>query len=155
MSNVIACLQPPLTSGEAAIARAAGQLLANHVQADEPLRLRLADGGPAEQFELPVGAVRLLTAILEAMASGQGLNLIRQNAKLTTVQAADILNVSRPCLTKLLDEEKIPHRRVGRHRRIRMEDVMNYKNAFDAERNRALDQLVVDAQELGMGYTNI
>ena len=154
MNNSIASLQPPPSSDEAAIARASGQLLSQHVRASEPLKLRLADAGPAETFELPAGAVRPLTATLEAMASGQGLALIRQNAELTTMQAAEFLNVSRPYLVKLLDEEKIPHRRVGRHRRIRMEDVMIYKGVIDAKRNSVLDRLAADAQELGMGYTN-
>ena len=87
-----------------------------------------------------------------AMAAGQGMTLIPETAELTTVQAAEILNVSRPFLVKLLEEGKIPHRKVGRHRRVRMEDVMNYKNAIDQEREKVLDQLVREAQEQDMGY---
>ena len=154
MSTNMATLQLLPSSGEAATARMSGQLLSHHVQTGKPLRLRLADADPTDPFELPVGAVKLLMAVLEAMASGQGLTLIPQNAELTTVQAADILNVSRPYLIKLLDEGKIPHHKVGKHRRICMEDVMNHKNAIDAERDRVLDLLVTDAQEMGMGYNN-
>ena len=90
--------------------------------------------------------------ILEAMAAGQGITVIPQNAELTTVQAAEVLNVSRPFLIKLLDQEKIPHRKVGRHRRVLMEDVMNYKAAIDAQREAILDRLAAEAQEQGMGY---
>ena len=86
------------------------------------------------------------------MASGQGITIIPEDAELTTVQAADILHVSRPFLIKLLDEGQIPYRRVGKHRRIRMEDVMNYKWAIDQQREAVLDQLVADAQEQDMGY---
>lgn len=68
------------------------------------------------------------------------------------MQASDILNVSRPFLIKLLEDGQIPYRKVGKHRRIRMEDVMNYKQAIDRERESVLDQLVADAQEQGMGY---
>ena len=69
------------------------------------------------------------------------------------MQAAGILNVSRPFLIKLLDEGKIPYRKVGRHRRVLMEDVMAYKEAIDQRREAILDQLVADAQEQGgMGY---
>ena len=68
------------------------------------------------------------------------------------VQAADILNVSRPFLIKLLEDGQIPYRKVGKHRRIRMEDVMNYKQAIDRERESVLDQLVANAQEQDMGY---
>jgi excisionase family DNA binding protein len=90
--------------------------------------------------------------ILGAMASGQGVTLIPEDAELTTVQAADILHVSRPFLIKLLDEGKIPYRKVGKHRRIRMEDIMNYKRAIDQQREAVLDQLVAEAQEQDMGY---
>jgi len=75
-----------------------------------------------------------------------------KHTELSTVQAAEVLNVSRPFLIKLLEEEKIPHRKVGKHRRIRMEDVMAYKSAIDQEREAVLDQLVAEAQEQDMGY---
>ena len=90
--------------------------------------------------------------ILEAMAAGQGVSIIPENAELTTVQAASVLNVSRPYLIKLLAEKAIPHRKVGKHRRILMEDVMTYKRQTDQEREAILDQLAQDAQEEGMGY---
>ena len=61
-------------------------------------------------------------------------------------------NVSRPFLIKLLDQKAIPHRKVGRHRRIRMEDVMAYKDAIDREREQVLDQLTREAQAQDMGY---
>ena len=96
--------------------------------------------------------VLLLRNILEAIASGRGVTIIPDNAELTTVQAADVLNVSRPYLIKLLDEKTIPHRKVGKHRRIRVEDVMAYKVAIDREREDVLDQLTREAQEQGLGY---
>jgi excisionase family DNA binding protein len=92
--------------------------------------------------------------ILEAMAAGRGITLIPENAELTTVQAADVLNVSRPFLIKLLEEKALPCRKVGAHRRIRMEDVMAYKARIDADREAVLDQLVAEAQEQDMGYGN-
>jgi excisionase family DNA binding protein len=92
--------------------------------------------------------------ILEAMAAGRGITLLPENAELTTVEAAEVLNVSRPFLIKLLDDQAIPHRKVGKHRRIRMEDVMAYKANIDREREGVLDRLAHDAQEQGMGYPN-
>ena len=120
--------------------------------AKRPLTLRVKDAEKEKPIELPAGAVALLMDILEAMAGGRGVTIIPENAELTTVQAAEVLNVSRPFLIKLLDDRAIPHRKVGKHRRILMEDVMAYKAAIDQEREAVLDELVRDAQEHGMGY---
>jgi excisionase family DNA binding protein len=132
------------------MARASGELLSRLVAHGSPLTLRVTEAGRELPIELPVGAVAMLTEILQAMAAGRGVTLIPENAELTTVQAAEILNVSRPFLTKLLDDGKIPHRKVGTHRRVRMEDVMDYKKRIDRERENILDQLVAEAQEEGM-----
>lgn len=150
--NMMAHRQLPPSAQEAAIARASGQLLSRYARGKVPLKLRVTDGEQTEPIELPAGAVALLMDILEAMAAGQGITIIPENAELTTVQAADVLNVSRPFLIKLLDEQMIPHRKVGKHRRIRMEDVMAYKAAVDSERESVLDQLAAEAQEKDMGY---
>ena len=72
--------------------------------------------------------------------------------RLASIEAADILNVSRPFLVKLIEAKEIPYRRVGRHRRIRYEDLMNYKQRVDSQRMQALDELAAQAQELNMGY---
>ena len=144
--------QLPPTERESIIARTSKQLLSRYAREDQPLTLRVIDTDHDEPLELPAGAVTLLLDILGAMASGQGVTLIPEDAELTSVQAADILHVSRPFLIKLLDEGKIPYRRVGKHRRIRMEDVMNYKQAIDQEREAVLERLVADAQEQDMGY---
>ncbi len=150
--TMMAQRQRPPRKQEAAMARASGQLLARYAQSQKPLRLYLADEGLAEPIELPARAVGLLMDILETMAAGQGITIIPENAELTTVQAAEVLNVSRPFLIKLLEVGEIPHRKVGRHRRIRMEDVMDYKASDDAKRENVLDQLVTEAQEQDLGY---
>ncbi|QPC82456.1 helix-turn-helix domain-containing protein [Phototrophicus methaneseepsis] len=140
----------PPNEEESSIARNSKQLLAQYARENESLTVHVTD--QEGTIELPAGAVSLLMDILGAMASGQGITLIPENAELTTVQAAEVLNVSRPFLIKLLEEGKIPYRKVGKHRRILMEDVMNYKHAIDEERESILDQLVADAQEQNMGY---
>ena len=116
------------------------------------MKLRVRDDEQEQPIDLPAGAVDLLMHVLEAMAAGQGVTLIPESAELTTVQAADVLNVSRPFLIKLLDQKAIPHRKVGKHRRIRMEDVMAYKNAIDREREQVLEQLTEEAQAHDLGY---
>ena len=142
----------PPSAQDAAIARVSGQLLSRYVRTKTPLKLQVTGSDQVEPIELPAGAVALLMDVLEAMAAGRGITIIPQNAELTTVQAAEVLNVSRPFLIKLLEQEEIPHRKVGRHRRVLMEDVMNYKADIDAEREAVLDRLAAEAQEQGMGY---
>ena len=134
------------------MARVSGQVLSPFVQQKRSLTLRVREAGQERPLELPTGAVALLMEILEAMAAGRGLTLIPENAELTTVQAADVLNVSRPFLIRLLDENILPHRKVGKHRRIRMEDVMAYKAKIDRDREAVLDELAREAQDLEMGY---
>ena len=144
--------QPPPTAQDAAIARTSGQRLSRLARRNRPLTLRVIDAEQEQPIELPAGAVSLLMDILEAMAAGRGVTLIPENAELTTVQAAEILNVSRPFLIGLLESKDIPHHKVGKHRRIRMEDVMAYKEQIDREREAVLDRLVAEAQENDMGY---
>jgi excisionase family DNA binding protein len=143
--------QPPPTARDSAIARDSGERLSRYARHNRPLTMRV-EAEHEQPIQLPAGAVTLLLDILEAMAAGRGIAIIPENAELTTVEAAEVLNVSRPFLIKLLDEGAIPYRKVGAHRRIRMEDVMNYKAKIDAEREAVLDKLVADAQEHDMGY---
>ena len=144
--------QLPPSEQDAAMARLSGKLLSRYARKKAPLTVQVRDADNEEPIALPAGAVSLLMEVLEAMASGRGVTLIPENAELTTVQAADILNVSRPFLIKLLEENVIPYRLVGKHRRIRMDDVIAYKERIDRDREMALDQLVEEAQREGMGY---
>ena len=152
--TALAHRQPPPSAQEAALARSSGQSLSRLIRKSQPVTLKVTDADHEQPIELPPGAVLLLMDILEAMAAGRGIRLIPENAELTTVQAADVLNVSRPFLIKLLEEKALPCRKVGAHRRIRMEDVMAYKARIDANREAVLDQLVAEAQEHDMGYGN-
>ena len=133
-------------------ARASGQQLAQLARQGAPLTLRVRDAEQEQTIELPAGAVKLLQAILEDMASGRAVTIVPQSAELTTQQAADFLNVSRPYLVSLLEDKKLPFRKVGSHRRVRFEDILLFKQREDAERRKVLDQLVAEAQELQMGY---
>lgn len=144
--------QLPPSARDAAIARASGQHLSRYARSNQSLTLRVIDAEQEQPIELPAGAVAMLMDVLEAMAAGRGITLIPENAELTTVQAAAFLNVSRPYLIKLLEEKAIPCRLVGKHRRIRMEDVLAYKARIDREREDVLDQLAAAAQAQDMGY---
>lgn len=151
MATAALIFNPP-SRDEVELARASGQRLAPLARTGRPLTLRVRDAGQEETIELPAGAVKLLVEILEDMASGRAVTIVPQNAELTTQQAADFLNVSRPFLIQLLEEKKIPFRMVGTHRRVRFEDVLRYKEGIDAERRKVLDELAAEAQDLGMGY---
>ena len=137
--TALAHRQPPPSVQEAALARSSGQSLARLISKNRPLTLKVTDSDQEQPIELPPGAALLLMDILEAMAAGRGITLIPENAELTTVQEADVLNVSRPFLIKLLEEKALPCRKVGAHRRIRMEDVMAYKMRIDTDREAVID----------------
>jgi excisionase family DNA binding protein len=114
------------------------------------MRFRIIDGASQQTVKIPSAAVRMLVRILEEMASGNAVTLIPVRAELTTQEAAAMLNVSRPSLIQLLDEGKIDYRRVGTHRRVRFEALMNYKRKAEAARRAALAELAAYEQELGI-----
>lgn len=105
-----------------------------------------------EVIELPTVALRLLGEILSELALGNTVKVVPIHAELTTQEGADMLNVSRPHLVKLLDEGALPHTKTGRHRRIKFNDLMAYKEQRDQASYAAMDDLTAQAQELGMGY---
>lgn len=84
--------------------------------------------------------------------NGSTVAVLRGDAELTTPQGADFLDVSRPFLIHLLEKGAIPFHKVGTHWRVRLHDVLQYKDETDTPRRRALDELVADAQVLDMGH---
>jgi excisionase family DNA binding protein len=135
---------------DATLARETGRLLASRMRSKTPLRLRVGDAPKEETVQLPASAVKMLVRILEEMARGNAVTLIPIHAELTTQEAADMLNISRPSLIQLLDEGKIEYRKVGTHRRVRFEALMHYKRHADAERRAVLAELAAYDQELGI-----
>jgi len=136
---------------EVALARETSRLLSAHLHDSEPLRLSiLQDQSHEETFDLPASAVRLLVRILQEMARGNAVTLIPVHAELTTQDASEMLNISRPTLIQLLDEGKIEYRRVGTHRRVRFEALVAYKRQLEADRRAALAELAAYDQELGI-----
>lgn len=101
---------------------------------------------------LPRQALALLRDLLVEMAQGNAVTIVPTHAELTTQEAANILNVSRPHLVKLLEEDVIPFSRTGTHRRIRYQDLMAYRDLRNQDSRSALDELVSQAQENDMGY---
>ena len=139
------------SEAEAGVAKETSRLLATRLKKGAAMQLRILDGdAPQGTVILPAPAVGLLLRILEEMARGNAVRIIPVHAELTTQEAADMLNISRPSLIQLLDESKIEYRRVGTHRRVRFEALMRYKRHADEERRAALNELAAYDQELGI-----
>jgi excisionase family DNA binding protein len=140
------------TEADARLARESSRRLARYLSKRKPLRVRIQPDDDEEPIAIPVSALRLLAHILTEMAQGNAVTLIPIHAELSTQQAADLLNVSRPFLVRLLEEGKIPCRKIGTHRRALFQDLMAYKRQQDEDRLKALEELAAQAQELKMGY---
>ena len=110
------------------------------------------DKNQAHRVELPTSALRLLVDILAELAEGNAVKVVPVHAELTTQEAADMLNVSRPHLVKLLEEGALPFHRAGKHRRVRFADLMQFKAQRAQASEDAMAALAKQAQELGMGY---
>jgi excisionase family DNA binding protein len=154
---MVADYQKPLipTETDAQLSAQSSLALAAHLPLQgsvQRFKLVEMDGGGEQEVIIPAVAFQLLVDILSEMAQGNAVTLMPTHAELTTQEAANLLNVSRPFLVKLIDSGEIPCRRVGRHRRVLLADLMSYKQQTDHQRMQALDELAAQAQELGMGY---
>jgi excisionase family DNA binding protein len=138
------------TKDDAALAEESGRKLAAHLGHDSELRLEVK--GTSEELKFPPVALRLLVRVLAELGRGNAVALTPLRAELTTQQAADLLNVSRPHVVKLLDEGAMPSRKVGSHRRVKLADLLSYKEETLAKRHAVLDELAALSQELDMGY---
>ena len=147
-----AAMPPTIPSeADAVLAKETSRVLVSHIRNSDPMELRIPDDpSPEGMVKLPLSAARMLIRILEEMARGTAVTLIPVHAELTTQEAAEMLNISRPSLIQLLDEGKIDYRRVGTHRRVRFEGLMKYKRAAEAARRAALEELAAYDQELGI-----
>jgi excisionase family DNA binding protein len=113
---------------------------------------RCALVGPnGDQIPLPDALFSVLARVAEVLANGDAVTVVPVDKEMTTQQAADLLNVSRQYLVRLLDENKIRHTRTGRHRRLRFEDVLEFKERRDRERKLGLKKLTEMSEDAG-GY---
>lgn len=149
MSRLLDPIQPSqtdVTAASAAVSKVR-EYLVHHPQR----RVRLVvDGGSGDTLVVPRGAVELLARVLDHMAAGEGVSVVPAHAELTTQQAADMLNVSRPHLVGLLNSGEIDYRMVGSHRRVQAASLMEYMRRDDQRRGEAADELTRLGQELGL-----
>jgi excisionase family DNA binding protein len=115
---------------------------------DAPVKLKVADD--PDEVLVPKSVLDLIVRVLAHMSAGQGVTVIPQHAELTTQQAADLLNVSRPHLIPLLETAPIEYRMVGTHRRILASSLLEYLHADDLRRREAADELSKMTRELGL-----
>jgi excisionase family DNA binding protein len=107
--------------------------------------------GPTKDgVPIPSALRRVLVAAARQLAEGNGVSVLPVMAEVSTQQAADLLNVSRPFVVGLLDRGEIPFHKVGTHRRIRLKDLLTYKRKRDVSRRSIIDRLAAEAQELGI-----
>ncbi len=99
-----------------------------------------------ERIELPEALHRVLIDVADALASGMGVAVAPMNAMLTTQEAADFLGIARPTLVRILDRGEIPMERPGRHRFVRLQDLVDYQERDRARRRTALEEMVRDAE---------
>jgi excisionase family DNA binding protein len=142
----------PENAQEAKVALRKLAPLAASVRTEPQLRVRTAETDAEQDVIVPRRAFELFLEILGQMANGNTVTLLPVHAELTTQQAADLLNVSRPHLVKLLEDRAIPYRRVGTHRRLLAADVLAYRQRDETRRRGVLDALTAEAQQNGLGY---
>lgn len=152
MSTAAGISTPPVvpSAREAKVARDSSRLLAACIGRGKTAKLRVIAGD--QDITVPVVALRLLVDILAQMARGNAVTIVPYHAELTTQQAADFLQVSRPHLVGLLERGELPYRKVGTHRRIEFKDLVAYRERSRVKRRNALDELAAETQEGGLGY---
>ncbi len=105
-----------------------------------------------EIVSIPPKAFELFFELIQNMAKGKSVTILTSDAEISTQQAADFLKVSRPYVVKLLENKVLPFKKVGRHRRVLLRDLIEYENSMKAKREETLDELTQVSQELNLGY---
>jgi excisionase family DNA binding protein len=103
-----------------------------------------------EKIKIPLRALKLLGDILKAMGEGKPISIVPVATEVTTQKAAEILGCSRPFLVKLLEDGKIEYTKVGKHRRIKFEDVMNYRQSMKAQQKKSIIDIMNGDEEIGL-----
>ncbi|WP_374581300.1 helix-turn-helix domain-containing protein [Pseudoduganella sp.] len=154
MSNVIDRLD---SKEDVELAKEAQRCLVAALDHSRAVRIALVEDGAndlsdAPVLTLPPKVLRLFAEVLGSLAQGKAVAVMPKELDISTQEAAMYLNVSRPYLVKLLEAGAIPHHKVGAHRRVRLEDVKQYKEQRSSRSEKALQELADQAQDLDMGY---
>jgi excisionase family DNA binding protein len=150
MTNAVSAIRPG--DVDAGIADRAARRIRDYLTSnpgEDAISVDAEIGGIEEALVLPRQAVIMFAQMLAMLAAGQGVQIMPHNAMLTTQQAADSINVSRPYLIGLLERGEIPYEKVGTHRRIAFAALLDYKRRDQQQRRKANAELTALGEELG------
>ena len=143
--------QTTVPDSEAVIARATADALDSHTSRRTTLRVQVTEAGrEVTTLDVPASAIPLITAVLRELGAGKAVTVLGDDAEITTQEAADLLNVSRPYLVGLIEKGELPARKVGPRRRLLLADVLTYRIETKAKRRDALRDLAALDQEFGL-----
>ncbi len=140
------------TSAEAEQAKISSRTLSKYANTDRVQLSLRGSNGESDDLVLPGQVLQILLDVLSEMSKGNAISLIPHHQEVSTQEAANLLNVSRPFLVSLLEKGEIPFRKVGAHRRVLLKDVLAYREKTANLRTQALDELAALSQEENMGY---
>ena len=144
---------PLLSAAEKDLARAAQRCIMAALDHARAASLVLTtDTGPHPRVEVPPAALKVIGQLLGAMSQGQSIVLMPTDRELTTVEAAHLLNVSRPFVIKEMESGRLPYRKVGTHRRVALKSLMAYERQMREQQEQALERMADKARELGLDY---
>ena len=126
--------------------------VSNRIKTSRESGVKIKVQETGESMTIPKKALELLFFIVQNMSEGKSISLIPSDSEVSTQQAADMLNVSRPHLVKLLEAGNIPFKKTGSHRRVLLQDLITYEKKLANEREKQLDFLANQAQHLNLGY---
>ena len=144
---------PPATEHEQEMARAAQRCIMESLDRSKAAEIVLtSDDGELPAVSLPPNSLRLIAQLLGAMSEGQTVTVVPAEREFSTLEAAHVLNVSRPFLIKQMEAGLLPYRLVGSHRRVTAENLMAYRQTMQGRQADALQRMADDAAELGLDY---
>ncbi len=147
-------LEPPkMSAQELEMARVAQRCIMEALDRSKAVSIMLtSDGDEQPSVAVPPAALKLIGQLLGALSEGRPVVLMPGKQELTTVEAANYLNVSRPFVIKEIEAGRLPHRMVGRHRRIAFEDLVAYERKMREKQRAALERMAENERELGLDY---
>jgi excisionase family DNA binding protein len=146
-------LPPPMSAKDIEMARVAQRCIMEALDHSRAAAITLTtDTGEHPSVEVPPAALKLIGQLLGAMSEGRPITLVPSSQELSTVEAAHFLNVSRPFVIKEIEAGRLPHRMVGTHRRVAVEDLIAYARRMRERQDAALERLADNARELGLEY---